>query len=303
MKGVLLILIILNLPFFCFTENDNSFPILKGSYLGQKPPKMTPEIFAPGIVSTDFHEFGCCFSPDGKEFYFTRMDPDLKRNVIMSTKNINGVWTKPKIESFIGNYMAFEPRINPKGDRLYFTSSRPLPGGGSPMNIWYVERQNGIWGAPRNPGDPFNPMKTMYISVTFDGTIYASDISEGIGTERENIGVIKPIRNDYGKMEIIGPPINIGKRERYPFIAPDESYLIFCSDRIDGDRMRLFVSFRKEDGNWNQPKPIELGMKAILPLVSPDGKYLFFTTGEPNKFDIYWVDAKIIEQLKPEILK
>jgi ankyrin repeat protein len=27
------------------------FPVIKGKYLGQKPPGMTPEIFAPGIVS------------------------------------------------------------------------------------------------------------------------------------------------------------------------------------------------------------------------------------------------------------
>jgi hypothetical protein len=33
-------------------QQDN-LPVLKGPYLGQKPPGMTPEIFAPGIISTE----------------------------------------------------------------------------------------------------------------------------------------------------------------------------------------------------------------------------------------------------------
>jgi len=39
---------------FLFTScyQRDEFPILKGRYLGQKPPGMTPEVFAPGIVST-----------------------------------------------------------------------------------------------------------------------------------------------------------------------------------------------------------------------------------------------------------
>lgn len=32
---------------------QEDFPVLKGPYLGQKPPGMTPDIFAPGFVSTE----------------------------------------------------------------------------------------------------------------------------------------------------------------------------------------------------------------------------------------------------------
>ena len=40
---------------------------------------------------------------------------------------------------------------------------------------------------------------------------------------------------------------------------------------------------------------------ARFPGMSPDGKYLFFTRYDKNwNEDIYWVDAKIIEELKPE---
>jgi hypothetical protein len=40
-------------------------------------------------------------------------------------------------------------------------------------------------------------------------------------------------------------------------------------------------------------------MPAGLPVMSPDGKYLFFTAGERGKSDIYWVEAKFLEDLRP----
>lgn len=48
----------------------------KGPYLGQKPPGMIPEIFAPGIISTAKEELNSVFSLDGREFYFTRIEGD-----------------------------------------------------------------------------------------------------------------------------------------------------------------------------------------------------------------------------------
>ena len=56
---------------FCQTDKEDH-PVLQGPYLGQKPPGMTPKIFAPGIVSTAEFEFAGTFSPDGKEYFFTR---------------------------------------------------------------------------------------------------------------------------------------------------------------------------------------------------------------------------------------
>jgi Tol biopolymer transport system component len=36
------------------------------------------------------------------------------------------------------------------------------------------------------------------------------------------------------------------------------------------------------------------------PYVSPDGKYLFLTRDISGNLDIYWVDAKIIINIKPK---
>ena len=51
------------------SENEkDSFPVLKGKYLGQQEPGQTPELFAPNIVSTGMSEINAAFSPDFKEF-------------------------------------------------------------------------------------------------------------------------------------------------------------------------------------------------------------------------------------------
>ena len=50
-------------------KKDN-LTVLKGPYLGQKPPGKTPELFAVGTITTEYHEHSSPeFSPDAKEVY------------------------------------------------------------------------------------------------------------------------------------------------------------------------------------------------------------------------------------------
>ncbi len=285
----------------CSQQKD--FPILKGAYLGQKVPGNTPEMFAPGVVSTASYEFSCSFSPNGNEFYFTRRDPTLNENVIMATKLHEGIWTKPEIAPFVESQSSFEPMVTPDGKRLYFSSGKTILGqAGPPKNILFVEREGDGWSMPKNPGPPFNPAQTMYISSTTNGTIYTTDISAGPG--KECLAVLHKIDGEYSKPERLGSPINGEVQRLYPFIAPDENYLVFAS-RVPtkGFESGLFVSellvaFRGPDGSWSKPQPINLGMDAGAPYVTPDGKYLFFTSGHRGKSDIYWVSAKVIEDLR-----
>ncbi|MDH4196162.1 MAG: hypothetical protein OEW05_01995 [Candidatus Aminicenantes bacterium] len=278
----------------------------QGPYLGQKPPGTTPQVFAPGIVSTEAHEFSCSFTLDGKEFYFTRSESMQSPTLIMFSKYVDGVWTPPSPAPFNDAAgarpagMSFEPSVTPDGRRLYFSSDRPFPGqsgpGGPPMlNIWYVEREGDRWSEPKFPGPPFNPMKTMLISMTKTGTIYTADISAGMGNDR--IAVTRLKDGDYQPLEVLGAPINVGPINNYPHVAPDESYLIFNRRETPGGAGGLFISFRAPDGTWGQPRRIDLGsLKSGQGMISPDGKYLFFTAGERRKGDIYWVEATFLRK-------
>jgi hypothetical protein len=261
---------------------------------------MIPEIFAPGIVSTEHHEFSSCFSPDGKEIYFTRRHPVLNRNVIMVSKLADGVWTEPDMAEFVQGKMSFEPFVSPDNKRLYFMYGEPIPGQpGPPMNVLYVERKGDGWGEPQNPGPPFNPARAMHISAALDGTIYTTDISNGPGSER--LGIIEKVNGDYLKLENPGPPLDGIKQSMHPFIAADGSYIIFGSRDPDREITNvLYFSYRKEDGNWSEPQEIELGIRAGQPFATSDGQYLFFTSGEYGQSDIYWVSTKVLDKLKPE---
>jgi len=86
-------------------------------YLGQALPGSKPEVFAPGIVSTDGHEFACSFTPDGREFYFTRRAVGAVPTVIMVSRLVDGSWTPPAPVPFNNapGQMSFEPQVTPDG--------------------------------------------------------------------------------------------------------------------------------------------------------------------------------------------
>ena len=90
------ILVMFSVTFFTICQaqetikDKSDFPVLTDSNLGQKPPEMKPEIFTPELVSTkEYIEFGCSFSPDGKEFYFSRTVDDSGKIYVMKLEGNN----------------------------------------------------------------------------------------------------------------------------------------------------------------------------------------------------------------------
>jgi Tol biopolymer transport system component len=274
-------------------EQSTPFSVLHGPYLGQKPPGEKPEKFAPGIISTNAHEFSCAFSPDGKEFYFSRTDKNTKKHAILYTKLGKNGWSQPKK---VNNYDCFEPFVSRDGKRLYFNSWKPVPGRDKAgADIWFSERTQTGWGEPQHLGHPFNPGKAMSVSETIDRTIYVTDLTGGFSAM--GISRSRFVNGKYQDYEHLDDPLHFGKGDMYPFIAADESYLVFSSKNTPGkDGSSLFITFKNKDGTWNKPIFIDTGLpRPALPVVTPDEKYLFFT----SHGDIYWMDATIIKKLKP----
>ena len=95
----------------------------------------------------------------------------------------------------------------------------------------------------------------------------------------------------------------------HPWVAPDESYLVFDRYSIaDGAQTsRLFVSFSRKDGSWSEPVDLGNGINAtgteLIAKVSPDGRHLFFQRKVNGNTDIYWVDARVIEAVRPTELR
>jgi hypothetical protein len=261
---------------------------LAGIYLGQKPPGLTPEKFAPGIVSTyGAREIGCTFSPDGKAFYFKR--PGIG---VMVSHWREGGWTAPEKTDIDGGEMY----IWPKDGHMYLNVMVQAPEG-SEQNTQYgigvLEKSGTEWGKPQFlvPG--------MFVTLSKTGTIYTSWFFEG------DFDVIKytPIDGVYSTHEVLGPAVNSAVFDAHPCVAPDESFLIFDSTRKGSFAFSdLYISFRDKNGQWTEAVNMgeEVNMPGInqCPMLSPDGKILFWNSHN----DIYWVDAKIIEILKQEEL-
>ena len=297
------------------TKDKSDFPVLKGPYLGQKPPGLIPVIFAPGVVSTENHEHSSLIiSPNGKGIFWSVISAPLSENSthkIVFMRYENNHWSPPKTASFSGLYKDDFPFMSPDGKRIYYCSKRPFPGKrkSKDYELWFVKRTNTGWSDPGLLGKPFTEeSKTWQPSITNKGTIYFLGYLEGV---QRNYEIYRSsfTNGQYSKPELLNKSINTEYPDWCPYIAPDESYLIFSSKRPGGyGGFDLYISYRRNDGSWVEPQNLgsEINHKyhERFPGVSPDGKYLFFTrpNGE-NNGDIYWVNAKIIEELKPEELK
>ncbi len=306
-KNNLRIIVILFL-WFCLTsvhaQNTETFPILKGEYLGQTPPGIIPEVFAPGIISTDTTiEHGSpTFSPDGDEVFWQANSFDHSRIHCLTMKRIKNVWTAPQISRYDSS-----PVFSPDGKRLYY-----LPFGeenGEKDGPHFVEKEGDHWGSPicMDLIKRFPEIKAVYNhSFTNNGTLYFLGYAEGYWN---NFGIYRSelIDGKYAQPELLPASINIpgNIRNWTPFIAPDESYLLFsssrCKDKTDtGD---IYISFRNSDGSWTNPiyldDKVNSNLAERFPSLSPDGKYLFFTRwyGRSNE-EVMWVSADFIYKLK-----
>jgi len=270
------------------------FPVLKGPYLGQKPPGMTPEIFAPGIISTNDHfETSPAFSPDGKEFYFSRtprLNWDEGAFTLVTTEKKEG-WTKPKVAPFSGMHVDFEGHFFPQGKKFIFnrfsTVDTTIQSG-----LWIIEKTKRGWSEPQFL------INGTYATATNRGTIYFAHWDMN-GTRA--LYRMRQEDGEYLEPELLGGDLNTPYYECHPFIHPMEEYIIFDSDRSNpGDQksIDLYISFRNSDESWGEV--LRFGhklnnMSKNMAYVTQDEKYIFYTSEDSN---IYWVDAKIIEELR-----
>jgi Tol biopolymer transport system component len=270
------------------------FTDLYGDYLGQNPPENTPVVFAPGIISRGSTEHSAAiFSSDGNQVYWvSRQIPVM--NIWYMTR-INNRWTKPEIlPPFGDSKVCFDPFLSNDGNRLYFAT------GNGNVDIWFIEKQGGGWSKPQGLSSVINTHNGQcQATFTNDETVYFIDYKTI--NKKWTCDILKSkFRNgNYLPPVTLPACINSQTEDWTPFVAKDESYLVFSSG---GD---LYISFHDNKNDvWsdriNMGDSINTKTQETYPTISPDGKYLFFTryTNETNDMDIFWVSAKIIDRLR-----
>jgi Tol biopolymer transport system component len=246
-----------------------------------------PEIFGRGVFSTGAWDFFVTFSPDGRIAYFCRANGNFRYYTILETHQTASGWSKPTMASFSGRWSDADPHISPDGSKLFFISNRPYDGSDkerADYDIWYVERVGSGWSDAKHIGAPVSRDSTIEWSpsVAANGNLYFGSIREG-GKGGNDIYVARWERDHYAEPENLGDSINLRSGEVEPWIAPDESYLIFSGQgRPDGlGGLDLYMSSRV-NGVWQKAIHLGNGVNSsggdYNQSVSPDGKWLYWSS-------------------------
>ena len=308
MKSIILLFLLIS----HIGATDN-WPVLKGPYLGQKPPGHIPEIFAPGLLNNPVMGAFCTvFSPDGTEFYFSYYQRTGDTCDLFCMKQIGGFWKKPEKLHFNSASYENDVCISTDGKRLVFRSWRALPSGRKPKDhsfLWYVTRAAHGWSDAKPLLCGGEPVRTGYPSMSRDDSLYFAHRQNGrLGIYRSRLQ-----KGHYSRPEFVYEAFNQDFILGDLFVAPDESYIIFSgrppAKSEEFSRLDLYVTFRDREKKWSKPLKMGNNINTKLggencPAVSPDGKYFFFNRYDPDKKkgNMYWLKADIISNMKNKII-
>ncbi|NVK25742.1 MAG: PD40 domain-containing protein [Gammaproteobacteria bacterium] len=266
------------------SASANPSQMLSGAYLGQKVPSNEAEVFGPGVISKKLYSYGGTFSPDMQSFYFLRQPAEDAKVEFVVMHQQEGQWQESLFDSKLG-----QPMFSPDGNLMHL---------GKRVRTRTPEG----WSDAISVGEAFEDFQIMRMSSSLQGTYVFDEAGWPDGD-----GVIRYSRLIDG---VRHPPkafpkhINTGTFNAHPFIAPDESYLLWDGKREHGfGGSDIYISFRQEDGTWgkaiNMGKDINTNGWDAAASVTPDGKYLFFhRLNEHGNANMYWVSAQVIETLR-----
>jgi len=294
-------------PYWVSTD---ALPVLAkpAPYLGLTPPLDEAEVFAPGIVTTGARGIMSGALDGGRRLIFERLPPgyeDGDPTPFHVMALVDGLWTGPTRSAFPTAewYREFSGPGAP--DEMIIARPRPKVREDDAflLDLWSVRQTGDGWSEPAILAINSDRFDT-WASVTADGTLYFFSSREG-GYGQHDLYRSKKVKGTYTTVENLGPVINTKASELDPLVAPDESYLIFCSEARGGfGDQDLFVSFRQMDGSWGEPRNMGAGVNTagedMRPILSSDGNVLFFTSDVSGVMNIHWLDVRYVEQLRKE---
>jgi hypothetical protein len=257
-------------------------------------PPPPAETVAPGIVDTEADEYGPTFADAGQLIVFTRREDRRGRESLWAARRHGDGWARPERLPF-SDGLDKEPAFSPDGRWLFFASTRDYQGKAPPPSglqggalaqsrhdIWMVERTADGWGTPRPvPGEVNTGVYENYPSVASSGALYWAGYRAG-GRGRNDLWSAPRRGEAWGPAGNL-TALNSEGTDADPYVAPDESYILFSSDRPGGaGEGDLYLSVRRA-GRWSEP--VNLGPVVnsadyeYTPWVSHDLAWLYFSRG------------------------
>lgn len=280
----------------------------------RQPGATTAERFAPDVISDAREQWRITFTPDGATAYFASSAaffPFTRQATIYVSHRMKGAWTTPEVASFSGTYSDIDPFLAPNGQRLYFSSIRPVDGVlRGDIDLWYVERTPDGWGEPVHLGPEVNsPADELYPSADARGTLYFAS-GPFFPQPGRHFDIYRAERRGDGFAPREALPLTVntvpvaggGLQDAWEFnpeISVDGRTLVFTSLRPGGYGLGdLYVSHLQPDG-WTPARNlgplVNTAADEYHPTLTRDRRELYFVRRGPAPGDFYHIDTRALD--------
>lgn len=268
-------------------KRDLIFVFTTALALANSPVRAQAIVVEPGVISRG-KNFGFTLTPNGQHAYFVQATPKRDTLVLLEAVRRRGRWQPPTAVAPLGGvrFRNIDPFVTPDGKRLIYNSARhPDDSTRTDFDVWAVDLapDGAVAGAPfRLGGAAVNsPASDFYATQAANGNLYFASNRPG-GAGQNDVWLARFRNGAYEAPVNLGTPINTAGSDSNPYIAPDESYLLFFANRPGGfGDVDLYLSQHRPDGQWSEP--VNLGPEVntadaeFCPFVDPRTKTLYFS--------------------------
>ena len=249
----------------------------------------SPELIAPGLLSSNQGEYSPTFDSERGELVFMRRTPGrLDYTLYTSRKTADG-WSDPEVLPFSGRSRDAGPSFSPSGDALLFDSERRSDkvARGS-INLWRVERNGQGWSRPEllepaSVNDADEPYQTRdeYGPVeTADGTLHWYAFRTPYRAGAYFRGELQGEFERWSDLPDPSAPTFVA----YFTLSADGNTAVMQGRGETARRSDLFYSCRNDSG-WTDPEPLTAINSPEAdggPYLTADGQTLFFVSDRPT---------------------
>lgn len=285
------ILLFITIAFIACSENPKS-----NIFFSESLPTDVPIPFKLDLVPVGMLIHSGIFSPNLEQYYYTLSDQNFFQFTVKMIYKKGNEWSKPVNAFFNSEYNEHGMNFSPDGQYLYFSSTRPTGIDGIPetWHIWRSHKINGEWSEAEFIDIPnLRQRLVSHPTISNDGSIYFHSGTTNYADLE--LFYAQQVDGKFQEAIKLPPEVNIKPSLCTPYIAPDESYIIFEGTTV------LYISFKDENGKWKEAKALDDAINKNgrgNPYITPDEKYLFFAAGvEPNpneKWAVYWVSTESV---------
>jgi TolB protein len=264
-----------------------------------------PELFLPGLVSTEASEVKIAFSPDGTRMLWgsTNRPGGPGGWDIWESVRVRGRWSAPRPTPFDSPTNDFDPCFAPDGRGIWFFSNRPGGLGGD--DVWFApfDPATGRYGESVNAGPAVNSAGDEWAPVPNpDGRwlLFASDGRGGKGLH--DLFVCERGADGWQAARPLEGVVNSADDDFDAAFLRGGEVLVFTRRAAGEDGARLQASFRR-DGRYGAPTQLDSLVNApggwnLGPSTDPQNPDRLYVTSHrtgnaAGRLDIYRLSFRV----------